>query len=124
MQRLSRYIAVGAVATSFHYAALIVLVENAGWPAFASAGAGAVLGAQVAFIGNRWFTFRHRGPLGDSWLRFQLTGAIGAALGMAIVACAVRLGIHYVIGQIVSTVFALLLTYAVNRRWAFAKPIR
>jgi putative flippase GtrA len=79
-----------------------------------------VLGAQVAYWGNRRWTFRHDGRFAQSWPRFQATAAAGAVLGMAIVAAAVRLQLHYLAGQVLATGASLLLTYAVNRRWAFA----
>ena len=115
MRHFIRYTAVGAVATAAHYLLLVLCVEYGGWPAFAASGLGAVLGAQVAYAGNRWFTFAHRGNVGTSWLRFQAT----ALLGMALVALGVRLGIHYLIAQAAATLASLVLTFAVNRYWTF-----
>lgn len=120
MTALLRYALVGGAATAVHYGLLAGLVEQAGWPAWIAAGCGAVVGAQVAYAGNRAFTFAHRGPAGRSWPRFQLTAALGAGVSAALVGLAVRLGLHYLVGQAVATGLAMLLTYAVNRRWTFA----
>ena len=90
-----------------------------GWPAFAASGFGAVVGAQVAYAGNRWFTFAHTGALRASWPRFQVTALLGALLGMAVVALGVRLGVHYVLAQMVATLLSLVLTFAINRVWTF-----
>jgi len=115
-----RYAAVGVVATSSHYALLAALVEWAAWrPAWAT-GAGAVLGAQVAFVGNRWFTFGHTGPWLPAWWRFQTTALLGGLLSMAIVAAGTRLGVHYLASQVLATLLGMVLTYLVNRRWSFA----
>lgn len=119
MQRLVHYAAVGSVATGIHYLVLVAGVEWAGWPAWLASGAGAVVGAQVAYLGNRCLTFAHRGPIGASWIRFQATAAVGAFSGMVIVALAVRLGLHYLAGQVLATGASLLLTFAINRRWTF-----
>jgi len=125
MARLLRYAVVGAVATVAHYALLVVAVEAGHWPAWLASGAGAVFGAQVAWLGNRAFTFAHRGPLGSSWWRFQIAAALGAAAGMAIVATTVALGAHYLVGQVIATVAVMLGTYMLNARWAFsARPDR
>ena len=121
MQRFIRYSAVGVLATATHYLVLIACVELAHWPAYLSSGIGAVIGAQVAYAGNRWFTFAHTGAIGASWPRFQITAVIGALLGMAIVAAGVRVGVHYLIAQVVATLASLVLTFAVNRAWTFAK---
>ena len=117
---LPRYAVVGAVATMAHYAVLVAVVEALHWPAWVGSGIGAVVGAQLAYLGNRQFTFAHRGAVGASWWRFQLTAALGIVLGMAIVALAVRWGWHYLLGQVTATIASMLLTYAVNRRWTFA----
>lgn len=118
--RIARYAFVGAVATAAHYAFLVAAVELLRWPAWLAAGAGAVLGAQVAYLGNRGYTFAHRGAVGASWWRFQATAVLGALANMAIVALALRLGLHYLAGQVVATVAVMLATFAINARWTFA----
>jgi putative flippase GtrA len=119
MTRLLRYTLVGAVATGVHYALLALWVEIAGWPAWLGSGFGAAVGAQVAYLGNRQFTFGHVGRMGTSWRRFQVTALCGALLGMLIVGVAVGLGWHYLLAQLLATLTSLLLTYAINRAWTF-----
>jgi putative flippase GtrA len=122
MERTStwwRYVAVGAVATLSHYLMLAVLVERGAWTPALAAGAGAALGAQVGFVGNRWFTFAHRGPWLPAWCRFQLTALLGGLVSMAVVALGTHWGLHYLIAQMAATGLALVLTYFVNRRWSF-----
>ena len=114
-----KYLAVGGVATAAHYALLVLLVEWARWPPAWAAGAGAALGAQVAFVGNRVFTFGHQGPWLPAWWRFQLTALLGAAVSMAVVAGGTRLGLHYLLAQVLATLLALVLTYLINKRGAF-----
>ena len=119
MTRFLRYVGVGAVATAVHYAVLAACVELGHWPAWWGSGVGAVVGAQVAFFGNRRFTFDHSGPVGPAWLKFMGTAGAGALLGMAVVALGVALGWHYLAAQVAATLCSLLLTYAVNRAWTF-----
>ena len=119
MTHFIRYTAVGAFATAVHYLLLVGCVEHGGWPAYAASGFGAVVGAQVAYAGNRWLTFAHRGAMRASWPRFQTTALIGALLGMAIVALGVQLGVHYLIAQVLATLASLVLTFAINRVWTF-----
>ena len=118
-RHFSRYTLVGVVATAAHYLVLVLCVEAARWPAWLASGLGAALGAQVAYAGNRWFTFAHRGQIGASWPRFMATALLGAMLGMAIVALGVRLGMHYLIAQVLATLAGLVLTFAINRAWTF-----
>jgi len=114
-----RYAGVGGVATAAHYLLLWGLVEWAHWPAPLAAGAGAGLGAQVAFVGNRWFTFGHQGDWRAAWWRFQLTALLGGLTSMGVVAIGTWLGLHYLLAQAVATGLVLALTYTINRRWAF-----
>ncbi len=116
-----RYVLVGGVATAAHYAMLALAVEIWAWRPALAAGAGAVLGAQVAFVGNRQFTFAHRGPWLGAWWRFQLTAVLGAAISMVVVGGGTRLGLHYLLGQVIATLLAMGVTYGVNRRWSFAQ---
>ncbi len=117
----ARYTFVGGFATAAHYGLLVALVELAHWPAPPAAGLGAVLGAQVAFAGNRWFTFAHRGPWVAAWWRFQATAVLGAAASVSAVAIGVQIGLYYLIAQVVGTLLSLLLTFAVNRHWSFGE---
>lgn len=119
MRHLLRYGLVGALATAVHYLVLIGCVEGAHWPAWLASGSGAVVGAQVAYAGNRWFTFAHTGAVSASWPRFQATAVLGALMGMAIVALGVWLGLYYLFAQMLATGLGLLLTFAINRHWTF-----
>jgi putative flippase GtrA len=114
-----RYLGVGAAATAAHWLVLAALVETSALAAWVATGVGAVLGAQVAFVGNRRFTFAHRGPVVPAWWRFMGTALLGALVSMAVVAAGVALGVHYLVAQAVATGLAVLLTFAINRRWTF-----
>ena len=116
---LLRYAAVGGLATAAHWGLLAALVEVAGVAPWLASGCGAVLGAQVAYLGNRSFTFGHAGPWWPAWWRFMGTALLGGGVGMAIVAAGVALGLHYLLAQAVATAGSLLLTFAVNRVWTF-----
>ena len=116
---LLRYALVGAVATASHWGLMALLVEAGGLRPWLASGVGAVLGAQVAFVGNRRYTFAHQGPWWPAWWRFMGTAALGAVVGMALVAAGTALAWHYLLAQMVATALVLLLTFAVNRVWAF-----
>jgi putative flippase GtrA len=114
------YLVVGGLATAAHWALMVWWVERLAVPAWWASGAGAALGAQVAFVANRRFTFGHGGPLWQAWWRFMATAALGAGLGMLIVAAGVALGWHYLLAQALATAVVVVLTFAVNRGWTFA----
>ncbi len=119
--RFMRYVAVGCAATAAHYLLLVVLVESATSAAPTAALAGAMLGAQVGFFGNRRFTFSHQGRMLPAWWRFQATAVVGGLISAACVALGGRLGLHYLLAQVVGTLVALGLTFAINRHWSFGQ---
>jgi len=121
MKQLARYAGVGVAATAAHYAFMALLVESWHWPAWLASGAGAVLGAQLAFWANRHYTFAHRGAWWPAWGRFQVTAGAGALLGMLIVDAGVRAGLHYLVAQAAATVLVMLATFAANRVWTFRR---
>ena len=121
-KRFLQYAAVGAVATAMHYAILVGLVEARVLAPQRAAALGAWVGAQVAFAGNAAFTFRGAGATVGSWLRFQVTAVFGAVLSFALVALGVRIGLHYLLAQIVATLINVIVTFEINRRWSFASP--
>jgi putative flippase GtrA len=122
--RFLRYASVGALATAVHYGVLVGLVEGGLLAPRYAAAVGAWIGAQVAFAGNARFTFD--GAVFDlrSWIRFQLTALVGAAISFSIVALGVRAGLHYLLAQALATLLTLFITYEINRRWSFATPAR
>lgn len=121
-KRFFQYAAVGAVATAVHYAILVGLAEADLLAPQRAAALGAWVGAQVAFAGNAAFTFRGRGATLAAWLRFQVTAVLGALLSFALVALGLRVGMHYLLAQVVATLINLVVTFEINRRWSFASP--
>jgi putative flippase GtrA len=121
VKAFARYLAVGAAATLSHWLVLALVVECGAVAAWLGSGIGAVVGAQVAFFGNRRYTFDHVGALWPAWWRFMGTAALGGLLGMAIVAAGVALGWHYLLAQALATAIGVLLTFAINRHWTFRR---
>jgi putative flippase GtrA len=119
MSALWRYALVGAVATAAHWMVLAALVEGIGLVPWLASGVGAVVGAQVAFAGNRRYTFAHAPSGWRAWARFMATAAAGAAAGMGVVAAGVAAGLHYLASQALATGAVMLLTFVVNRAWSF-----
>jgi putative flippase GtrA len=117
---LIRYASVGAVATAAHWSVLALLVERMGAAPAPASAAGALVGAAVAYAGNRMMTFRgttapHRAALP----RFLVVAGLGALANAAIVQVGTTLGWHYLAAQALATLIVLLGGYGANRRWTF-----
>lgn len=115
------YTVVGAVATAAHYSVLAVLSEVAAIPPGSATGVGGLCGALVAYRLNRNVTFQSAAPHRRAAPRFFLIAAFGIALSVAIVGAGTTYTQwHYLNWQLVATLTALFLTYALNRRWTFS----
>jgi len=116
-----RYLLVGLLATSIHYAALIALVELAGAAAAPSAAFGAACGALAGYAGNRRFAFPAGAAHAQALPRFLAVAALGAATNGAIVWTGTEvLGMHYLAAQVVATSIVVWSGFVLNRRWSFA----
>jgi putative flippase GtrA len=117
------YIVAGGIATAVHYAVLIALVELLGLSAAPSAALGALCGAAVSYLLNRYMTFagsnaRHLQALP----RFMAIALLGASLNGVLVWLGVQqFGWHYLAAQALATVLVLGLTFRLNRLWTFAQ---
>jgi putative flippase GtrA len=115
-----RYTLTGGIATAVHYGVLIALVEGLHLKPSMSAVIGALCGAFVAYLGNHKYTFSSRSSHRVALPRFMIIAAIGAALNGAIVWTGTTLlNWHYLIAQLLATLFVLFLTYQLNRSWTF-----
>lgn len=119
--RLWRYGLSGALATGVYYALLVALVEGLqARPGLAAAFAAAI-GALVAYLLNRRYTFVGAAPHRYALPRFLATAALAAGGNGLIVSGAAALwGWHYLAAQALATGAVLFLTFHINRRWAFA----
>jgi putative flippase GtrA len=120
MRGLSRYAAVGAVATAAHYLLLVALVEWAGLAPGPAAWWGAVLGALVAYAGNRRYTFAQQATShGRALPRFAFIALLGSLANALIVGGGSALGMHYLLMQVLATALVMLGTFHLNRVWTF-----
>ncbi len=123
MRGLNQYALIGLTATAAHYALLMLLVEWAGAPPGPAALMGALLGAGVAYLGNRRYTFSNTAmPHGRAAPRFAAIAGLGAVANAGVVAGGVALGLHYLLAQVLATAVVLLATYHLNRVWTFGPP--
>jgi putative flippase GtrA len=115
-----RYGLIGVGATFAHYALFWLLVEGFYMPPSPASALGALLGASMAYVGNREFTFnvQHRHNL--ALVRFMLIAGIAAAISALAVWMATRVGWNYYAAQVLATCVICMLTFQINRAWTFA----
>jgi len=119
-RQLATYATVGVGATLAHYAILIALVEGGEWRAVPATLCGYVVGGGVAYLLNRRHTFASDRPHAEATWRFALVAFAGFCVTYVLMSLFVdRWSAPYLPAQMVTTVLAMFVTFALNRRWTF-----
>jgi putative flippase GtrA len=117
-----RFAAVGVVNTLVGLAAIYACLA---WLSLGDAAAnffGYCIGWLVSFFLNRRFTFRHRGSVGSSLLRFILVSAIAYAANLGMMLFTHRsLGINVYVAQLFGVVTYTLVAFFGSYYYAFAR---
>jgi dolichyl-phosphate beta-glucosyltransferase len=118
---LLRYIAAGGVGTTFHYLALILLVELFDVGPVRAAIAGSISGAIVNYALNYHLTFASTSPHLVTLPRFAGVAMLTAVLNGAGMWLLTRyFHVHYLLAQLLCTISVLVSGYVLNRTWTFA----
>jgi putative flippase GtrA len=114
---------VGACGTVTHYATLIAGVSLGTDPLVASA-LGWTFGAVVNYSLNYRFTFRSGLSHREAAPRFAVVAATGLVLNTLLMAVGLRLGLYYLVAQVVATGLVLCCNFLLSRVWAFRERPR
>ncbi len=115
-----RFLGVGGVATSLHYAVLLFLVEIIGFYAVLSSFLGAFAGAVISYILNYHITFQATRPHRSAMPRFFFIAFLSLALNTALMTFFVeQAGFAYFPSQILTTFLLIIITFGANRIWTF-----
>ena len=118
-QQFLRFLVVGAANTA------ITLLAYAGaihvGVRYLPAGAAAYsLGGVNGFVLNRRWTFSHTGRVARSAVRYASVTAVGVVLNLVLLRLAVAIGVPRAGSEVAAVAPVTLLTFALNRAWAFA----
>ncbi|MEZ0214280.1 MAG: GtrA family protein [Xanthobacteraceae bacterium] len=114
------FAAIGAVGTLAHYTVLIALVQAAGLDPVAGSTAGFLAGLVVNYTLNRAITFRSTKRHRETAAKFLTVAGIGLVLNAALMALLIdKLGLPYLVAQIVVTGILLFWHYAGSALWTF-----
>ncbi|MEP2943710.1 MAG: GtrA family protein [Hyphomicrobiales bacterium] len=121
-REFASFLIVGVVATACHYLLLIFLVEALNVAPVPASAAGAFLGAVVSYYLNRRLTFRSTRKHTVTAPRFFTVAGISLVTNTALMALFTGpLGWGYLISQIITTVFLILITFGANKLWTFGR---
>ena len=98
---------VGVVGTITHYATMLSLIEFAGATPVMGTFAGFFAGLGASYVLNRQWTFDKRPPWARGFATYFAVCFVGLGINMGIVALALAIHVHFMIGQVVATCVAL-----------------
>jgi putative flippase GtrA len=118
-RQLMRFAMVGVIGTAAHYGILLVAVELLRLSPVIGAGAGFFTGLIASYVLNRAWTFDRRPEFKRGLVTYSIVCIIGFGINVSIVALAVALGVHYMIGQVIATPIAMLWNFLGSRMIVF-----
>jgi putative flippase GtrA len=118
-RQLLRFIAVGISNTAITLVAYAAAIHVG--VRYLPAGAAAyALGGVNGFLLNRTWTFAHRGDILPAAARYAVVTAAGILANLALLRAAISLGVPRAAGEVAAVAPVTLLSFALNRAWAFA----
>jgi putative flippase GtrA len=117
--QLLRFVAVGASNTAITLVSYAVGI-HAGMPYLIAGALSYSLGGVNGFVLNRSWTFAHRGHIVPAAARYAAVTALGIAANLALLRAAIAAGVPRDLGEIAAVAPVTLVSFALNRAWAFA----
>jgi putative flippase GtrA len=117
--QLARFAIVGATNTALSWGLFALMTSMGVWYPAAS-GLAFAAGAVNGYTLNRVWTFRAGAFRMGGLARYAVVQAIGLAANVLTVVAFVEVaGVHRLVAQVFALGFVSLLTFGLNRRWAF-----
>jgi putative flippase GtrA len=119
-RQIASFTGVGVLAAVVHYGLLIGLVEFAGVAPVPATLVGYIGGGVVSYRLNRRHTYRSDRPHGEAGWRFAVVAGVGFGLTWACMGLLHgRLGVQYVLAQVLTTGLVLVWSFIAHRLWTF-----
>ena len=115
------FVGVGVAAAMAHFSVLFMLVEQELFGPVAASACGFVAGGVVSYLLNRRLTFAATRSHAGAVPRFALVAGGAFIVNAVLMDLLVhRLGVQYLLAQVVTTGINTFLTFTGHRLWAFA----
>lgn len=120
VRQFSTFVLVGVAAAVAHYGVLIALVEVWAVRPVPATLAGYVLGGVVSYVLNRRHTYESDRPHEEAGWRFAVVAGVGFLLtSVFMYALHDRLGLHYLVAQVLTTGVVLVWSFLAHKLWTF-----
>jgi putative flippase GtrA len=119
VQKFMKYSLVGCICTFIYFLSMFILVESIGKEPVTSSIFSFIIMTLFSFFLNMKFTFGGEFTK-QKLLRFFIVASIGFTLNFVIMYCTIQfLFLHYLIGEIITTLTIPLVNFFLNHYWTF-----
>ncbi|MFZ5526153.1 MAG: GtrA family protein [Pseudomonadota bacterium] len=120
LQQFLRFLLVGGVATLIHYAILFLLHQLLGVNGAVSTSVGFLVSAVFNFLASYHYTFKSSAAKGGAALRYAAVAGLGLLLnGLIFWGLTERLGLYYMVAQVIATGIVLVFNFSAGRAFTF-----
>lgn len=121
IRQFAVFVGVGLTAAAGHFATLALLVEAAGFGPVLASACGFLVGATISYNLNRRFTFDATRSHAGAVPRFAIVAGTAFVLNAILMDVLVhRLGVFYLLAQVITIGLTMIFTFTSYRLWAFA----
>lgn len=121
IRQFSTFVGVGLTAAAAHFSTLTLLVEADVLGPVAASAVGFVAGGIVSYALNRRFTFESTRTHAGAVPRFVMVAGVAFLLNETLMGILVhRMGLFYLLAQVITTGITMMWTFTGYRIWAFA----
>ncbi len=120
LHRFVIYSGLGLFGTACHFVVLAITVGVLGFGPVEGSSLGALAGALTNYWLNYHFNYRSRKLHREALTRYLSVATAGFLLNALLMdILAVRIGLYYLLAQVITTGLVLLWTFSVNHFWTF-----
>lgn len=119
-REFATFAAVGAIATSIHFAFLLLSVQFYRFNPLLASCYGYLLGTFTSYFLNRIYTFKSKKNYYTAAIQFLCVCSVGFLLNEMLMALGIHLlGLPYLIAQVIATGFVLCWNFTAHKEWTF-----
>lgn len=121
-QQFFIFAGIGAIGTTGHYFALLLLVQLIHINPVIATTIGFIIGALINYILNYRITFNSDKQHSEALTKFFTVAAVSAVINGSMMSLGINfLDMHYLLAQLIATCMVLVLNFITNKYWIFAK---
>lgn len=114
-----KFLIVGGSATALQYGLLIVFVQLGGLSPVVATSIAYAISSVYNYLLNYYATFKSGASHRTAATKFAAVAASGLLINAGIIATLTKLGVYYLVAQVVATVVILVWNFVIHKYWTY-----